>query len=89
MVRYIVGVYGLVGLIFTAGFLNRKNKTLLVWANVLTGILILAAVFAVIGSVFAAQSPPPSEAVNFLAGIKDTNAIESWPASILPGCRSG
>ena len=86
MVRYIVGAYGLVGLIFTAGFLNRKNKTLLVWANVLTGILILATVFAVIGSVFAAV---PAQADNFLAGIKDTNAIESWPASILPGCRSG
>ena len=54
---YIVGAYGLVGLIFTAGFLNRKNKTLLVWANVLTGILILATVFAVIGSVFAAARP--------------------------------
>ena len=80
----IVGAYGLVGLIFTAGFLNRKNKTLLIWANVLTGILVLAAVFAVIGSVFAAQSPPPPEAISFLDGIKDTNAIESWPASILP-----
>ena len=31
----------------------------------------------------------PAQADNFLAGIKDTNAIESWPASILPGCRSG
>ena len=80
----IVGAYGLVGLIFTAGFLRRKDKTLLIWANVLTWILILAAVFAVIGSVFAAAAPPPPEADNFLAGIKDTSAIESWPASILP-----
>ena len=50
----------------------------------LTCILMLAAVFAIIGSVFAAAGPPPTEAVSFLAGIKDTNAIESWSASILP-----
>ena len=80
----IVGAYGLVGLIFTAGFLNRKNKTLLIWANVLTCILTLVAVFAIIGSIFAAQSPPPPEADVFLDGIKEVNGIESWPASILP-----
>ena len=80
----IVGAYGLVGLIFTAAFLKRKNKTLIVWASVLTGLLILAAVFAVIGSIFAAQAPAPAETVSFLAGVKDVNAIESWPASILP-----
>jgi uncharacterized protein len=80
----IVGAYGLVGLIFTAAFLKRKNKTLIVWASVLTGLLILAAVFAVIGSIFAAQAPAPAETVSFLAGVKDVNAIESWPASVLP-----
>jgi len=80
----IVGAYGLVGLIFTATFLKRRNKTLIVWASVFTGLLTIAALFAVIGSVFAAQSPPPAEADNFLAGIKDVNGIESWPASILP-----
>ena len=80
----IVGAYGLVGLIFTAGFLKRKNKTLVVWAGVLTGMLTLAAISATIGSVFAAQAPPPPETDGFLAGIKDINGIESWPASILP-----
>ena len=80
----IVGAYGLVGLIFTAAFLKRKDKTLIVWASVFTGLLTLAALFAVIGSIFAAQAPAPAETVSFLAGVKDVNAIESWPASILP-----
>jgi uncharacterized protein len=80
----IVGAYGVVGLIFTAAFLRRKNKTLVIWAGVFTGLLTVAAVFAVIGSVFAAGSPPPAETESFLAGIKDVNAIESWPASIEP-----
>lgn len=81
----IVGAYGLVGLIFTAAFLKRKSKTLIVWASVFTGLLTLAAIFAVIGSFFAAGSPPPpGEAFNFLAGVKDVNGIQSWPASILP-----
>jgi uncharacterized protein len=80
----IVGTYGLVGLIFTAAFLKRRNKTLLIWSGVLTGLLTLAAIFAAIGSIFAAASPPPPEADGFLAGMKDINGIESWPASILP-----
>ena len=80
----IVGAYGLVGLIFTAGFLKRRNRTLTIWAGVFTGLLTLAAVAAAIGSVFAAASPPPAETVSFLAGVKDVNAIESWPASVLP-----
>lgn len=80
----IIGAYGLVGLIFTAGFLKRKNKTLIIWAGVFTGLLTLAAVGAVIGSVFAAQAPPPTSPDAFLADIKAVNGIESWPASILP-----
>lgn len=80
----IVGAYGLVGLIFTAAFLKRRNKTLLVWAGVLTGLLTLAAISATIGSVFAAQAPPPDQTDGFLAWIKDINGIEFWPASILP-----
>jgi uncharacterized protein len=80
----IIGAYGLVGLIFTAAFLKRKNKTLIIWASVLTGLLTLAAVSATIGSVFAARAPAPAEAVSFLAGIKAVNGIESWPASIIP-----
>lgn len=80
----IVGAYGLVGLIFTAAFLKRRDKTLLIWAGVLTGLLTLAAVAAITGSVFAAQSPPPPEADVFLDDVKAVNGIESWPASILP-----
>lgn len=80
----IVGAYGIVGLIFTAAFLRRKNKTLVVWAGVLTGMLTLAAVVAAIGSVFAAQAPPPAETDAFLADIKGINGIETWTASILP-----
>jgi uncharacterized membrane protein YeiB len=38
----------------------------------------------VIGSVFAAQAPPPPEAMNFLDFVKSVNGIESWPQSILP-----
>ena len=80
----IVGAYGLVGLIFTAAFLKRRNKTLLIWAGVLTGLLTLAAIAAITGSVFAAQSPPPPEADVFLDDVKGVNGIASWPASILP-----
>ena len=47
----IVGAYGLVGLIFTAAFLKRQNKTLIIWAGVLSGLLTLIAVFAVVGSI--------------------------------------
>ncbi|HVK36854.1 MAG TPA: hypothetical protein VM428_14470 [Microlunatus sp.] len=80
----IVGAYGLVGLIFTAAFLKRRDKTLLIWAGVLTGLLTLAAIAAITGSVFAAQSPPPPEADVFLDDVKGVNGIASWPASILP-----
>ena len=80
----IVGAYGLVGLIFTAGVLRRRNKTLIIWASVLTGLLVLAAAGAVVGSVFAAGYPPSGETVSFLVGVKEINAIPSWPDSVLP-----
>ncbi|HEU5484689.1 MAG TPA: DUF418 domain-containing protein [Microlunatus sp.] len=80
----IVGAYGLVGLIFTAAFLKRKNKTIVIWASVFTGLLTVLAVLAVIASIFAAQEPPPPEAMNFLDFVKSVNGIESWPQSILP-----
>lgn len=80
----IVATYGLVGLVFTALFLKRKSRTLIVWASVFTGLLTVLAALAVVGGVFVAQEPPPPETANFLVGIKDVNAISSWPASILP-----
>lgn len=80
----IVATYGLVGLVFTALFLKRKSRTLIVWASIFGGLLTVAAALAVVGSVFAAQAPPPAEMTSFLAGMKDVNAITSWPASILP-----
>ena len=80
----IVGTYGLVGLVLTALFLKRKSRTLIVWASVFTGLMTLLAALAVVGSIFVAQEPPPADTVNFMAGLKDVNAITSWPASILP-----
>lgn len=76
----VIGAYGLVGLVVVALFLRRSDKTLLVWAAVLTGILALAASFVLVAGVMI----PPEEAAAFADSSPSPSAIASYPASVLP-----
>lgn len=58
----ILGAYGLAGLLLTWWFLDRRDRTLRVWAIVLSGMLALGAVFAAVGGVFASMAPPGTAA---------------------------
>ena len=50
----IIGAYGLVGLILVALFLRRSDRTLLTWAGIGTGLLVVLAVLSTVGAFFAA-----------------------------------
>jgi uncharacterized membrane protein YeiB len=51
----IVGAYGLAGLVLVWLFLDRRDRTIRIWAIALSGLLALSAVFAAVGGVFAAS----------------------------------
>jgi len=58
----VVGAYGLIGLIITWLFLDRRNRTLIVWAIVLAGLLVLGSLFQAIGGLaFAAYASSGAE----------------------------
>ncbi len=81
----ILGAYGLAGLVMVAAFLRRRDTTLVAWASVLGGLLVIGALFAVLSAaVLVLVGVPMGEPVNFLAGVKDINGIPSWPDSVLP-----
>ncbi|RCK69085.1 DUF418 domain-containing protein [Desertihabitans brevis] len=78
----ILGAYGLVGLILVAGFLRRRDTTLVVWLAVLTGLIVIGSLLAVVGASLVAQMPAPEAAFAGLGMITAINGIESWPASV-------
>lgn len=81
----ILGAYGLAGLVLVAAFLRRRDRTLLVWAVVLTSLLVLGMLFAVASAVVLVTTGVPLPAgESFLASITAINGIDSWPASVLP-----
>ena len=78
----VLGAYGLAGLVLVALFFRRKDRTLLIWAMVLAGLLVTGMVFAILGAPFAAQAPT-TDLPSFFGGATAVAAIESYPESIL------
>ncbi|MFC7407142.1 DUF418 domain-containing protein [Georgenia alba] len=58
----VLGAYGLAGLILVGLFFRRRDRTLVVWASVLTGLLVLMVAFSAVGAFFAMQLPPSEAA---------------------------
>ncbi|GAA3734178.1 putative membrane protein YeiB [Spinactinospora alkalitolerans] len=67
----ILGAYGLAGLLLGWLFLRRRDRTLLVWSAVGTGLLALIAVSGIVGAIAVASSlgAPAEPAVNTTAAM--------------------
>lgn len=78
----VLGAYGLAGLVLVALFLRRRDRTLKVWAIVLTALMVVAALFSVVGAYFAAQEAG-IETQNFLALGRNSITMESYLRSIV------
>lgn len=77
----IVGAYGLVGLVIVALFFRRTNKTLIVWASVLTGLLTLFTLLGLISLPFIPAQE--AETFNFLEKMAGINSESNYPTSVL------
>ncbi|MDE3725043.1 DUF418 domain-containing protein [Nocardiopsis sp. N85] len=76
----VLGAYGLVGLLVVLLFLRRGNRTLLVWAAALFGLLgVLAVALLVAGAVLS-----PGADAAFEGPVSQIAAITPYTASILP-----
>ncbi|WP_159620065.1 DUF418 domain-containing protein [Ruania rhizosphaerae] len=85
----IVGAYGLVGLIMVAIFLRRMDRTLIVWAAVLTGILTVITLLGLVSLPFIPADPAFEQGGGFadpaaLSGEEDYLAsvllrLATWP----------
>ncbi|MBP2437487.1 DUF418 domain-containing protein [Microbacterium amylolyticum] len=78
----VLGAYGLAGLVLVALFFRRKDRTLMVWAWILTGLLALFSVFAMVGGWFSSMvdlDPEMFEAGGFdmHAGAAESNYLLS------------
>lgn len=81
----ILGAYGLAGLIMVALFFKRKDRTLRVWAIILTSLVTLSLVGAIVGAIFVATIPPEAtgaEPFNFLAVITSVAGQSNYLISI-------
>ncbi|NAZ85150.1 DUF418 domain-containing protein [Kineococcus sp. T90] len=56
----VIGAYGLAGLVLTALFIDRRERTVKVWIGVLTGVLLLATLLNVALAVLTAVAAPGS-----------------------------
>lgn len=84
----IIGTYGLVGLIMMALFFRRKDQKLLIWAAILTGLLVIGLVVAIIGAVLLAGLPAEAvaggEQFNPLALATGINGNPNYLETVLP-----
>jgi uncharacterized membrane protein YeiB len=78
----VLGAYGLAGLILVAIFFRRKSRTILIWAAILVGLLVVSMILSIIGAFLAAQEPAPPGTFNFMAGSHAAMANESYLGSI-------
>lgn len=80
----IIGAYGLVGLLVGWIFLERRDRTIAIWAWVLGGLLALGALStAATGAVLGALDLPFDVEEGDAATIPSVAGIASYPASIL------
>lgn len=81
----VLGAYGFVGLLFGWLFLRRADRTLLVWAAALTGLLAAVTALALLGGFVAPQTPPSSgdDPVELLVPSSALNGVEDYPTSVL------
>lgn len=74
----VLGAYGLVGLVVVWLFLRRRTKTLVVWASVLTGLLLVGGLFSLASGFFV----PPEYAETGVA-VPNESANPDYVASIV------
>lgn len=80
----IIGAYGLVGLLIGWIFLERRDRTIAIWAWVLGGLLALGAVMtAAMGAVLGALDLPVDVSGDDAASIPSIAGMDSYPMSIL------
>ncbi len=79
----VLGAYGLAGLIMVPLFFRRRDKTLLIWAAVLTGLLVLAMVGAIVGAFFAPPGPANPAVANFLEAGTEISAVPNYLDSVV------
>lgn len=80
----IIGAYGLVGLIVGAIFLERRDRTIAIWAWILGGLLALGALsVAAMGALLGALDLPGDVEGGDAAAIPNVAGIASYPTSIL------
>lgn len=80
----IIGAYGLVGLLIGWIFLERRDRTIAIWAWVLGGLLALGAVMtAAMGAVLGALDLPVDVSGGDAASIPSIAGMDSYPMSIL------
>ncbi|WP_150243691.1 DUF418 domain-containing protein [Nocardiopsis quinghaiensis] len=89
----VLGAYGLAGLVLGWLFLRRADRTLLVWAGALTGLILLLSAFSLVGLVFASADGPAAPALGLqqlAAGIGDPSwwnaalgRVAVWPLLVL------
>lgn len=60
----VLGAYGLAGLLLVWLFFRRKDRTLVVWAGVLAGLLAVGAVFQLVGGAIVVAIPEATEAAS-------------------------
>lgn len=78
----VLGTYGLLGLILTALFFLRSNRTIKVVRGIFLGLLVLVAGFMGVGGYYAWRYPEmqPTQ----VPGPVNVNDMESWVGSVLP-----
>ncbi|GAB3463593.1 DUF418 domain-containing protein [Kineococcus endophyticus] len=73
----VIGAYGLIGLVLTAAFLDRRDRTIAVWIGVLTGLLLLST--ALVGGWAGAAAPTgPAVADGDPPALPEPAAVEGY-----------
>ncbi|MEZ0492799.1 DUF418 domain-containing protein [Kineococcus sp. TBRC 1896] len=71
----VIGAYGLIGLVLTAAFLDRRDRTIAVWVGILTGLLLLST--ALVGAWASATAPTgPATVDGDLTALPEPAAME-------------
>lgn len=79
----IVGAYGLIGLIVTWLFLDRKDRTLKIWVIVLLSLMALGSIFSLFGGAMNAIFGGTEDEIAGFALFENASAIASYPESML------
>lgn len=79
----VLGAYGFMGLLMGWLFLRRRDSTLLVWAGVTVGVLLLSTALSAFGALAAAQAPAPDGAFDLMALSRSLTGEENYGTAML------